>query len=193
MAFLGKREKRKLLVNPALAQPFMPRDGWVIRNARASGLIQLSPAYVFGDDGIEWTFDPKTLSSDDLATIILAWAVAWRANSNTVVLARDLKLIGAGVGQQDRIACCKLAIGRARDARHATVGSFFASDAFFPFAAREREDAPLEGPELLREAGCRGGVVPADGQNLDAVKAFFAGHGMHVAFVPKEHRGFSQH
>ncbi|MBI2051131.1 MAG: hypothetical protein HYT31_05050 [Parcubacteria group bacterium] len=193
VALLGKREKRRLLVNPALGQPFMPRYEWVLRPARGGPLCQRAPVYVFGDGGIDWAFDRSTLSSDDLATIILAWAVAWRSNSNCVVLARDLKLIGPGVGQQDRRFCCKLGIERAKAAGHTTTGSFFASDAFFPFATRNRDSDPPDGPELLFEAGCRGGVVQADGVRLAEVKAFFAEHKMRVAFIPSDHRGFSNH
>lgn len=50
-----------------------------------------------------------------------------------------------------------------------------------------------EGPELLADAGCIGGVVPADGKNLEQVQEFFLEAGMNVGFVAAEHRGFSKH
>jgi phosphoribosylaminoimidazolecarboxamide formyltransferase/IMP cyclohydrolase len=50
-----------------------------------------------------------------------------------------------------------------------------------------------EGPELLADAGCSGGVVPADGKNLELVKEFFRQAQMNVGFVEAIHRGFSKH
>lgn len=50
-----------------------------------------------------------------------------------------------------------------------------------------------EGPQLLVDAGCIGGVVPADGKNLPMVQEFFRQHGLSVAFVAPENRGFSKH
>ncbi len=50
-----------------------------------------------------------------------------------------------------------------------------------------------EGPELLADAGCIGGIVPADGNNLEQVKKFFQSKNMSVAFVAPENRGFSKH
>lgn len=190
---LGQRESRRLLSNPALANPVMPPNQWVYRPTIDGFIRQAAPNFVFNQDGIqEWAGLKKT-SRDFLSNLIVAWAVAWRANSNTVVLAKDGMLIGPGVGQQDRRMCCKLALERAKTAGHDVKGAVFASDAFFPFAKRPSVTKPFEGIELLARAGCIGGVVPADGKRLEEVKRFIAESGMTVAFLPKEHRGFSQH
>jgi phosphoribosylaminoimidazolecarboxamide formyltransferase / IMP cyclohydrolase len=50
-----------------------------------------------------------------------------------------------------------------------------------------------EGTEILRDAGCKGGVVPADGIRLEEVKTFFAEANMSVGFLNKIYRGFSKH
>ncbi len=76
--------------------------------------------------------------------MILAWAICATSNSNTVTLTRDGSLIGNGVGQQDRVGCCELALKRATDAGHEPAGAVAASDSFFP-----RPD----GPRTLIEAG----------------------------------------
>lgn len=189
---LGKRDSRRLLANPALQWPTMAKSEWVLRPVRGGFLRQKAPAFIFHWRIVEeWVGKP--FGSEQLGALLLAWAVAWRASSNTVILAKDNMLIGAGVGQQDRVACCQLALDRAKRAGHDTHGALFASDAFFPYARRKREEHPLEGPELLAEAGCIGGMAPADGKNLQEVRSFFAERSMQVAFVPKDHRGFSQH
>ena len=50
-----------------------------------------------------------------------------------------------------------------------------------------------EGTELLADAGCIGGVVPADGKELENVKNFFKKSGLSVGFIAPENRGFAKH
>jgi len=193
IGLLGKKERRRLLSNPALANPVMSDDEWVFRLVRGGFLKQGAPRFVFEGWAIEkWTGD-KMVAPEDLSSLIIAWVVTWKASSNTVALAKDNMLIGLGCGQQDRIACVELCLSRVKRAGHNSIGSLFASDAFFPYARRKGEGDPFEGPELLMQAGCIGGVVPADGKNLKEAIEFFESAIMAVAFLPKEHRGFSGH
>ena len=84
------------------------------------------------------------LSDGQRRDMILAWAICATSNSNTVTLTRDGRLIGNGVGQQDRVGCCELALKRATDAGHEPAGAIAASDSFFPHP---------DGPQTLVEAG----------------------------------------
>jgi len=84
------------------------------------------------------------LTKEQKRDIVLAWAVGSTSNSNTVTLATGGRLIGNGVGQQDRVSCCELAIKRATDAGHDIRGAVAYSDSFFPFP---------DGPETLITAG----------------------------------------
>lgn len=189
---LGKKENRRLMANPALENPFLPTGEAMERPVRGGSLIQMRPNFILTIDTVEDASSRKMMSEDDFADVLIAWAACWRASSNTVALAKDGMLIALGCGQQDRIACVELCLNRASRAGHDTVGSFFASDAFFPYAT-SAEGAVDEGPELLVNAGCDGGVVPADGKNFEEVKAFFAENDLNVLFVNKENRGFSKH
>lgn len=54
--------------------------------------------------------------------------------SNAIVLLKDGKLLGAGMGQVSRIDALKHAIQRAREAGRDLTGAVMASDAFFPFS-----------------------------------------------------------
>jgi len=233
---LGRREGRRLMDNPALMMsPGLPSNEWIYRQVRGGFLKQKAPQFVLTPREVV-KYDAN-LSNEDFSTLLVAWAVCWRASSNTVTLAKDQMLIGVGCGQQDRIACVRLCLERANRAGHNIAGSYFASDGFFPYAksksnyvqeckmVAERARRTLEeydnlfegevartfisdfgklasfisqldrreGPELLADAGCAGGVVPADGKNLEFVREFFREASMNVAFVAKEHRGFSKH
>jgi phosphoribosylaminoimidazolecarboxamide formyltransferase / IMP cyclohydrolase len=76
--------------------------------------------------------------------LLFAWAIGSTSNSNTITLVQDGKLVGNGVGQQDRVGAAELAIKRARDAGHELRRFVAYSDSFFPFP-----DAPMR----LIEAG----------------------------------------
>ncbi len=68
-------------------------------------------------------------------------------NSNAVALgvatATGVALVGAGLGQVDRVSACKLAVAKAGPR---AAGSIAVSDAFFPFA---------DGPTILIDAGIK--------------------------------------
>jgi phosphoribosylaminoimidazolecarboxamide formyltransferase/IMP cyclohydrolase len=194
---LGKFEGRSLLANPALYKPTMP-SGRIMRPVRGGFILQDYPGFVFGLDEVSrWAFpgidSGAPVDDHELTDLIIAWAVAWSANSNSVAIASAGKLIGLGAGQQDRRECCILAVQRAIDAGHDLSGSFFASDGFFPFAEKKDEESLPEGPQILSDAGCIGGIVPEGGRRLEEVMDFFHRAQMRVAFLPPEYRGFSQH
>ncbi len=84
------------------------------------------------------------LSDTQRRDMVLAWAICATSNSNTVTLTHSGALIGNGVGQQDRVGCCELALKRAADAGHEPAGAVAASDSFFPHP---------DGPQTLIDAG----------------------------------------
>ena len=130
---LGRREKRRLLSNPALETIPFSTERWVYRQIGSDWLCQKAPTFVL-EENILLPWDGRSMSDANFQNALIAFACCWRASSNTVSLARNNMLIGLGCGQQDRIACVRLALDRANRAGHNAHGSFFASDAFFPYA-----------------------------------------------------------
>lgn len=233
VSLLGKREKRRLLTNPALSELPFSDSAWILKQTPdGDWLMQRAQNFVLAPDQIiHWTGTP--LNDEQFQNLLVAWVATWFASSNTVGIANDNCLIGLGAGQQDRIECARLCVDRARHSRHNIIGAVFASDGFFPFAesvppkinknyfkllnkimriAAGYSDDPnkrlktlldiasdinmrdnREGTEILCDAGCIGGVVPADGNKLEQVKEFFAKKKMSVGFVSAENRGFSKH
>lgn len=143
---LGRKgDKCRFLANPALARlgkdsinpapHFRPVRGGFLRQPGYTYVLDLK--------------DPELVTTADLTPAqsrdaVLAWAIGSTSNSNTLTLVKNGQLIGNGVGQQDRVSCCELAIKRARDAGHDLVGALAYSDSFFPFP---------DGPEVLIRAG----------------------------------------
>jgi phosphoribosylaminoimidazolecarboxamide formyltransferase/IMP cyclohydrolase len=61
--------------------------------------------------------------------MIFAWKIAKHVKSNAIVVAKDKKTIGLGVGQTSRIASMEIALNQACDG---TKDAVIASDGFFP-------------------------------------------------------------
>ena len=143
-----KTEKCRFITNPDLANLSGESLDYARRFKYVRGGILVQPNYTFvldyDSDGFEWVYGPpqRELQIEGL----FAWAIGSTSNSNTITLVRDQMLIGNGVGQQDRVSCCELAIKRATDSGHETEEAVAYSDSFFPFE---------DGPEVLVRAGIK--------------------------------------
>ncbi|MCA9283686.1 MAG: bifunctional phosphoribosylaminoimidazolecarboxamide formyltransferase/IMP cyclohydrolase, partial [Phycisphaerales bacterium] len=98
----------------------------------------------------------------------ILWTVCKHLKSNAVCIGRDGQLLGAGAGQMDRVAACRIAIEKAGP-RLADQGGVpvAASDAFFPFP---------DGPQLLVEAGVRCIVHPGGSKRDEETVALCREH-----------------
>jgi phosphoribosylaminoimidazolecarboxamide formyltransferase/IMP cyclohydrolase len=102
-----------------------------------------------GDDPANWTLATgEALSAADLADLAFAWRAVRAVKSNAILLAKDGASVGVGMGQVNRVDSAKLAVERAGER---AVGSFAASDAFFPFP---------DGLEVLIAGGVKAVVQP---------------------------------
>ena len=102
-----------------------------------------------GDSSAHWTLVAgRTLSPEELKELEFAWRAVRSVKSNGILLAKDFASVGIGMGQVNRVDSARLAVSRA-DTR--ALGSYAASDAFFPFA---------DGVEILLAAGIKAIVQP---------------------------------
>ena len=165
-----------------------------IRNVRDGFLVQ--PNYTFVPDFKEASIEsdsPADLNEKIKLDLVLAWAIGSNANSNTITIVKDGKLIGNGVGQQDRVGAAKLAIMRADDASFALSGQERAklegavaySDSFFPFS---------DGPEVLIDRGIKTIFATSGSVNDKEVIEFCKNRGVTLVMYPdKTARGFAWH
>jgi len=71
----------------------------------------------------------KKPTQEQLEDMIFAWKVAKYAKSNAIVVAKDKKTIGIGIGQTSRVGSVEIALNQACDD---TKDAVIASDGFFP-------------------------------------------------------------
>ncbi len=140
-----KHGKCRILANPALGELGHGSLDTALRRREVRGGVLEQPNFTFVLDLADAAVQRHgTLTADQERDLLLAWAVGATSNSNTTTLVRDGQLLGNGVGQQDRVGGCALAVTRARDAGHDLAGAVAYSDSFFPFP---------DGPQVLVDAG----------------------------------------
>lgn len=185
-----KKDKCRFLANSALmelsqesidtAPRFRPVRGGFLRQPNYTFVLDLK------DDQLKcYGRELREFSSFAQNDVLLAWAVGVTSNSNTVTLVRAGQLLGNGTGQQDRVACCDLAVSKARRAGHDLRDCIAYSDSFFPFA---------DGPEVLVEAGV-GTIFASSGSIKDKeIIDYCASKGVYLWLIPDQRaRGFYGH
>ncbi len=150
------------------------------RQVRGGYIVEQSGEYV-----PNFTEIAEGVSEEVERDLILSWGVGSTSVSNTITLAKSGMVIGNGVGQQDRVGACELAIKRAKDAGHELEGAVAYSDSFFPFT---------DGVEILADAGIKTIFATSGSVKDKQVRKFASEHGVLLIQAPdKEARGFFGH
>ncbi len=139
------RAKLRVVTNPALAKlnKSSLETTPILRNVRGGMLMQ--PNYTFvADLKADYIERHGKVSAQQECDLVQAWAIGSTSNSNTICLVKNGKLLGNGVGQQDRVGAATLAVTRATSRDHDVKGAAAYSDSFFPFP---------DGPLVLADAG----------------------------------------
>ena len=132
-------------------------------------------------DLVGWEPDVLTFPTKDKPTpeqledLRIAWLVAKHAKSNTIVLAKNRKILGVGVGQMNRVESGLIAI---KHAGEEAQGAAMASDAFFPFPDNVVNAA---------RAGIAVIVQPGGSKKDSEVIAAAEEHGIPMVFTAKRH------
>jgi phosphoribosylaminoimidazolecarboxamide formyltransferase/IMP cyclohydrolase len=201
---LLSRNKLRVVVNPALSGLNEKSIDSVrrIRPVRGGALEQPNYDFILDlkADYIQQHGDSSEQQQRDL---VLAWAIGCTSNSNTISLVKDGKLIGNGVGQQDRVGAGQLALTRTTvdlpeleqqgDKLILKVtldqkkldGAVAYSDSFFPFP---------DGPGLLAKAGIKAILTTSGSVADETVVKSLTDQGVTIYMVPdKVGRGFYLH
>ena len=176
-----KKGKCRLLTNPGIEKAGLNSLDTEQRFRYVRGGFLQQPNY---------TFVPEINNRD----VILAWAIGATSNSNTITLVKDGRLVGNGVGQQDRVGAAKLAIFRADDAAKFAnpkmeeadlSGATAYSDSFFPFP---------DAPQVLIDRGIKTIFSTSGSVNDEKIIELCKSKGVNLIMLPDtEARGFYQH
>ena len=114
-------------------------------------------------------------TAEQLDDLRVAWIVAKHTKSNTIILARNKRVLGVGAGQMNRVESGLIAMQHAGDG---AKGSVMASDAFFPFP---------DNVENAARAGITAIVQPGGSKKDEDVIAAADQHGIAMVFTGKRH------
>ncbi len=180
-----KKGKCRLLANPKIEKAGIDSLDTENRFRYVRGGFLQQPNY---------TFVPKLDSSSRIKDVVLAWAVGATSNSNTITLVKEGRLVGNGVGQQDRVGAAKLAIFRADDAEKTRDpnageadlnGAVAYSDSFFPFP---------DAPQVLIDRGVKTIFSTSGSVNDEKIIELCKSKGVELILLPDAlARGFYQH
>jgi phosphoribosylaminoimidazolecarboxamide formyltransferase / IMP cyclohydrolase len=148
LTMLRERWKNtRLLEVGDLPAPSNRRKGYTFKQVTGGFLVQDRDLAEFDPAAWQHAAGPAP-SADDLEDLKVAMIAVKHLKSNAVCLVNQAMLVGAGAGQMDRLACCRIAVSKAGER---AKGAAAASDAFFPFR---------DGPDILISAGVTRIVQP---------------------------------
>jgi phosphoribosylaminoimidazolecarboxamide formyltransferase/IMP cyclohydrolase len=168
VAFAGRPNLRVVVA------PVEQQAGWDVRTLPGGALVQDLDhvAEARGSFEVVSTREPTDQEWNDL---LLAWTIAWRVKSNTIVFVRDGATVGIGAGQMSRVDSSWIA---ARKSGDRAKGAVVASDAFFPFP---------DALEVAAEAGCTAVIHPGGSKGDEEVLKAAEAHGMAVVLTGTRH------
>ncbi|MFM7068016.1 MAG: bifunctional phosphoribosylaminoimidazolecarboxamide formyltransferase/IMP cyclohydrolase [Actinomycetes bacterium] len=169
LAVLLEKKNLRVLTAP---QPVVPELD--VRSIAGGLLVQTRDQVAL--DRAAWSVVTDRAPTDaEWVDLELAWRVAARVTSNTIVLVKDGQAVGIGAGQQNRRDAGRIA---AEKANGRAVGGACASDAFFPFR---------DGLDAAAEAGATAVIQPGGSIRDEEVIAAANEAGMAMIFTGERH------
>jgi phosphoribosylaminoimidazolecarboxamide formyltransferase/IMP cyclohydrolase len=158
------------VVRAPLEQP----TGWDVRTLPGGALIQDLDAV--RETRADWkVVSSREPTAQEWRDLELAWTIAWRVKSNTIVFVKDGATVGVGAGQMSRVDASWIAARKAGERAH---GAVCASDAFFPFP---------DALEVAADAGCSAVIHPGGSKGDEDVLAAAERRGMAVVLTGTRH------
>jgi phosphoribosylaminoimidazolecarboxamide formyltransferase/IMP cyclohydrolase len=121
---------------------------------RLRGGFLIQDAFAFDPSETDWKVATnRQPTPDEMEDLRFAWAAVATVKSNAILLARGQQALGIGAGQMSRIDAAFMAVHKARQAGHDTIGAALASDGFFPFPDGVEEAARAGITAIIQPGG----------------------------------------
>jgi len=176
LGLLRERWKNARLLAVGEVKPVRAKDVSDFDQKKIAGglLVQERDLLAVAPDTWEHAAGPEP-TPQQLLDMRVATVAVKHLKSNAVCIVKDSALVGAGAGQMDRVAACKLSVEKAGGR---AAGAAVGSDAFFPFR---------DGPDLLIGAGVKSIAQPGGSKRDDETIAACNDAGVTLMFTGKRH------
>ena len=171
----ARRSKNLRLLEVGLGEPRL--RGREYRRVSGGMLVQDADTLLLEEDKLE-SVGARAPTKGEQRDLIFAFQVVASVKSNAVVLARDLRTIGIGGGQPNRVTSARIAGLRASEIGLETQGTVLASDAFLPFRDTVDLAAEMGVMAIIQPGGSR-----RDDESIEAANE----HGMAMVFTGYRH------
>jgi phosphoribosylaminoimidazolecarboxamide formyltransferase / IMP cyclohydrolase len=141
-----KKNLRLLRVGDVRKEPVPER---LISTVSGGVLIQEEDVKQISSEDLRVVTERKP-AEEEMEQLLFAWKVVKHVKSNAIVLTKDYQTIGVGAGQMNRVGSAKIAI---EQAGAKAIGSFLASDAFFPMSDTVEEAAKAGITAIIQPGG----------------------------------------
>jgi phosphoribosylaminoimidazolecarboxamide formyltransferase/IMP cyclohydrolase len=178
--------KKNLRLVLADCQPLINGESSEVRSILGAFLVQKRDCVI--EAATEWLDRAKVAPDTELRVVTqrvpsesewlalrLAWRVCAHVKSNTVIFAREDRVVAVGAGQTSRVDAVNVATLKAGGGLSGTVA---ASDAFFPFR---------DGLDAIAKAGSTAVVQPGGSKRDEEVIAAADEHNMAMVFTGRRH------
>ncbi|SFE25902.1 IMP cyclohydrolase /phosphoribosylaminoimidazolecarboxamide formyltransferase [Lentibacillus persicus] len=108
----------------------------------------------------------------ELKDLLFAWKAVKQVKSNAIVLANDMKTLGVGAGQMNRVGAARIALEQAGEEAN---GAALASDAFFPMPDTVEEAAKAGVKAIIQPGGSKRDQESVDMCNQYGVAMVYTG------------------
>lgn len=163
-----KKNLRLLRVGDVRNEPVPER---LISTVSGGVLIQEEDIKQISSEDLRVVTERKP-SEEEMEQLHFAWKVVKHIKSNAIVLIKDNQTIGVGAGQMNRVGSAKIAI---EQAGAKAIGSFLASDAFFPMSDTVEEAAKAGITAIIQPGGSIRDEESIEAANNHGIAMVFTG------------------
>lgn len=125
---LSRKKNLRLVKLPFNLIDYKKAQICTIKDLPFGTLIQTADLAQLSEDTFKVATSCKP-TKENVEDMVFAWKVVKHMTSNAIVVVKDLRTVGLGLGQTSRIASMEIALNQACDE---AKGSIIASDGFFP-------------------------------------------------------------
>ncbi len=165
---LRKKKNRRIIKYLEVEEEnieFRSVPGGVLLQERDKSLLEREKLEVVTGEA-----DARTLEE-----LLFAFKVVKHVKSNAIVVSKNMKTLGIGAGQMNRVKAVEIAL---KNAGEKAKGAFLASDAFFPFP---------DSIELASSAGIKAIIQPGGSIRDSEVIEMAEKHGITMIFTHMRH------
>ncbi len=128
LEILSRKKNLRLVKLPFSMAEYKEFQTYSVKDLPFGTLIQSPDAIELSEDNFKITTSCKP-TKENVEDMVFAWKVVKHMSSNAIVVVKNLKTVGLGLGQTSRIASMEIALNQACDQ---TKDAVIASDGFFP-------------------------------------------------------------